>query len=94
MQYKTFGQTGIRVSTLGYGALRLPTLEDETCDFEKSLPLLTRGINLGINFIDTAYNYLKGTSEVAVGKAIQGYDRESLYIKGSSPLLASIDRFG
>jgi hypothetical protein len=41
MQYKTFGQTGIRVSTLGYGALRLPTLEDETCDFEKSLPLLT-----------------------------------------------------
>ena len=80
MQYKTFGQTGIRVSTLGYGALRLPTLEDETCDFEKSLPLLTSGIDLGINFIDTAYNYLKGTSEVAVGKAIQGYDRESLYI--------------
>ena len=80
MQYKTFGQTGIRVSTLGYGALRLPTLEDETCDFEKSLPLLTRGIDLGINFIDTAYNYLKGTSEVAVGRAIKGYDRESLYI--------------
>ena len=47
MQYKTFGQTGIRVSTLGYGALRLPTLEDETCDIEKSLPLLTRGIDLG-----------------------------------------------
>jgi uncharacterized protein len=86
MHYKTFGQTGIRVSTLGYGALRLPTLEDETCDFEKSLPLLRRGIDLGINFIDTAYDYLEGTSEVAVGRAIRGYDRESLFISTKIPV--------
>ena len=86
MQYRTFGQTGIQVSILGFGALRLPTLEDETCDLEKSIPLLQRGIDLGINFIDTAYAYIKGTSEICVGQAIKGYDRECLYLSTKIPV--------
>jgi predicted aldo/keto reductase-like oxidoreductase len=86
MQYRTFGQTGIRVSILGFGALRLPKLEDETCDFEKSVPLLQRGIDLGINFIDTAYSYIKGTSEICVGQAIKGYDRKRLYLSTKIPV--------
>jgi predicted aldo/keto reductase-like oxidoreductase len=73
------------VSALGFGAMRLPTLEDGTCDYEKSVPLLQRGIDLGINYIDTAYVYIKGTSEVAVGKAIKKYDREKLYLATKIP---------
>lgn len=85
MQYRPFGKTGARVSILGFGAMRLPTLEDGTCDVEQSLPLLRRGIDLGINYIDTAHVYIKGTSEVAVGQAIKGYDRESLYLATKIP---------
>ena len=85
MQYRPYGQTGRDVSMLGYGAMRLPTLEDGTCDYEQSVPLLRRGVDLGINYIDTARGYLNGTSEVAVGKAIKGCDREKLFIVTKIP---------
>jgi uncharacterized protein len=85
MQYREFGKTGIKVSVLGFGAMRLPSLEDGTVDLEQSVPLLRRGIDLGINYIDSAYVYIKGTSEVAVGQAIKAYPRESIYITTKIP---------
>ena len=86
MQYHKFGKTGIDVSVLGFGAMRLPQLEDGTCDIEASVPLLRRGIDLGINYIDTAYVYIKGTSEVAVGQAIKDYDRQKLHLATKIPV--------
>ncbi len=85
MQYRKFGNTGANVSVLGFGAMRLPTHEDGNCDIEKSIPILQRGIDLGINYIDTAYVYIKGTSEVAVGQAIKKYDRSKLYLATKIP---------
>ena len=85
MQYRTFGETGISVSSLGFGAMRLPTLEDGAVDLDKAVPLLQLGIDLGINYIDTAYVYINGTSEVAVGQAIKRYDREKLYLATKIP---------
>lgn len=86
MQYRLFGNTGIRVSALGFGAMRLPAREDKKVDLEKSIPLLRRGIDLGINYIDSAYGYIEGTSEVAVGQAIKGYDREKLTLATKIPM--------
>jgi predicted aldo/keto reductase-like oxidoreductase len=86
MQYRPFGRTGIQASILGFGAMRLPTLEDGAVDLEKSVPLLRRGIDLGINYIDTAHVYIKGTSEIAVGQAIKGYERERLYLATKIPV--------
>ena len=85
MQYRKFGNTGANVSVLGFGAMRLPTLADGNCDIEKSIPILQRGIDLGINYIDTAYVYIKGTSEVAVGQAIKKYDRSKLFLATKIP---------
>ena len=85
MQYRSFGRTGIEVSLLGFGAMRLPQREDGTCDLEVSVPLLRRGIDLGINTIDSAHVYINGTSEIAVGQAIKGYDRENLYLTTKIP---------
>ena len=85
MQYRKYGKTGAEVSVLGFGAMRLPTLEDGTCDIEASVPILQAGIEQGINYIDTAYVYINGTSEVAVGAAIKKYDRESLYLATKIP---------
>ncbi|MEE4195399.1 MAG: aldo/keto reductase [Anaerolineae bacterium] len=85
MQYRTFGKTGYQISNLGFGAMRLPTLEDGTVDLEKGVPMLQRGIDLGINYIDTAYVYIKGTSEIAVGQAIKKYDRDKVYITTKIP---------
>ncbi len=85
MQYRPYGSTGREVSMLGFGAMRLPQLEDGTCDYEQAVPLLQRGLDLGINYIDTARGYINGTSEVAVGKAVSGYDREKLFIVTKIP---------
>jgi predicted aldo/keto reductase-like oxidoreductase len=65
--------------------MRLPQQEDGTNDIEKSVALLRRGIDLGVNVLDTAYVYIKGTNEVAVGQAIKGYDRSSLYVSTKIP---------
>ena len=85
MHYRPYGSTGRDVSMLGFGAMRLPAHEDGTCDYDASVPLLRRGIDLGINYIDTARGYISGTSEVAVGKAIRGYDRQRLFVVTKIP---------
>ena len=86
MQHRLFGKTGMQVSVLGFGAMRLPVLENKACDLDQAVPLLRRGIDLGINYIDSAYVYIEGTSEVAVGRAIKGYDRKSLYLATKTPI--------
>jgi predicted aldo/keto reductase-like oxidoreductase len=86
VQFRPFGRTGIQTSVLGFGAMRLPTHEDGTCDLDKSVPLLRRGLDLGINYFDSAHVYLKGTSETAVGQAIKGYGRETLHLATKIPV--------
>lgn len=86
MQYRPFGKTGVSVSTLGFGAMRLPqkTLEGkEVYDHDAGVRLLRQGIDLGINFVDTAPGYCDQESEVILGKALQdGYrDKVSLSTK-------------
>ncbi len=86
MQYRPYGNTGIQASVLGFGAMRLPAGEDKKVDLAQSVPMLQRGIDLGINYIDTAYVYINGTSEIAVGQAIKGYDRSKLYLATKIPV--------
>jgi len=89
LKYRDFGNTGIKVSALGFGAMRLPTIgenEDVHVDLEKAVPMLTRGIDGGINYIDTAWAYLNRTSEKAVGQAIAGRDRSSVYVSTKNPI--------
>ena len=85
MQYRTFGRSGRKVSILGFGAMRIPTHADRTADLEQAVPLLRRGLDLGINYIDTAHGYCEGTSEVAVGQAVKGYDRSQITITTKVP---------
>jgi predicted aldo/keto reductase-like oxidoreductase len=94
MQYRPFGSTGIQVSALGYGAMRLPAREDKKVDLDLAVPMLQRGIDLGINYIDTAYVYIDGTSEIAVGQAIKPYNREKLYLATKIPVHSAEDGTG
>ena len=73
MQYREYGNTGIKISALGFGAMRLPL------DHDESVALLQRGMDLGINFLDTAMGYLGGESEAMVGKAVKGR-RDQVYL--------------
>ena len=78
MRYGTYGKTGIRASKLGFGAMRLPVIEEgekERVDFDKSTPLIRAALASGINFIDTHHNYHDSQSEEAIGYATEGLDR-------------------
>jgi predicted aldo/keto reductase-like oxidoreductase len=90
MLYRTLGRTGLRVSALGFGAMRLP-MADERVDEEESIPVVRRALDLGVNYIDSAFGYCNGTSEVCVGKAIKGYPRESLVISTKQPVHSTED---
>lgn len=77
MQYRQFGNTGIKVSALGFGAMRLPK------DEEEAVRVLHRAFELGVNYLDTALVY--GESEVVCGKALKGW-RDKVYISTKNPL--------
>lgn len=69
MQYRTFGNTGVEVSALGFGTMRLPLLEDGvTVDEKEAVAIIRRAIDAGVNYVDTAYPYHNGASELVLGK--------------------------
>ena len=88
MIYQPFGKTGISLSKLGFGSMRLPMREDgdkKTVDYDLSTPLLQRAFELGVNYVDTAPYYCESDSEVAVGKALKGW-RDKVYLSTKNPV--------
>lgn len=89
MKYRNFGKTGCSVSTLGFGAMRMPTFEiDEKkyIDEEKAIALIRAAIDMGVNYVDTAFFYHEGNSEGLVGKALKDGYREKTYVATKLPM--------
>jgi aryl-alcohol dehydrogenase-like predicted oxidoreductase len=62
---RPFGKTGIDVPLLGFGSgSRFLMYEEE----DKALEALSRAIDLGVTYIDTAHAYGNGRSEERIGK--------------------------
>ncbi|MEM0085058.1 MAG: aldo/keto reductase [Candidatus Methanomethylicia archaeon] len=87
MRYRRFGSLDWYVSALGFGAMRLPTLGGDysSVDEDEAIKMIRYGIEHGINYIDTAYGYHGGKSEVIVGRAIEGF-RDRVRIATKMPI--------
>ncbi len=61
LRYKTLGRTGLKVTTVGFGSM-----------ITSDGSVIERAIDMGVNYIDTAYGYQGGNCESMVGAAIKG----------------------
>lgn len=76
MLYRKLGKTGLRVSQLGFGAMRLPMLgkgAEAQVDRDQAIPMIHRAFEGGVNYIDTAVMYCNDDSQCAVGEALKGW---------------------
>jgi hypothetical protein len=60
-RYRTLGKTGLKVSTLGYG-----------CMITSDSSVISRAVDLGVTYFDTARGYQSGNNERMVGAALKG----------------------
>lgn len=87
MEYRKFDKLDIETSLLGLGTMRLPIASDtKQVDEKASIEMIRYAIDQGINYIDTAYMYHDGDSEVVVGKALKDGYREKVYIADKMPV--------
>ncbi len=76
MQYRSLGRTGLKSSVLGFGLMRLPCLpiiegKLPVVDFELTEKLFYRGLELGVNYFDTALQYHGEQSEKILGRLLK-----------------------
>lgn len=64
---RPLGRTGVNVAALGFGGYHLGTIKDES----EAIRLTQAAIDVGITFLDNAWEYHDGRSEELMGKAIK-----------------------
>ncbi|NLX43555.1 MAG: aldo/keto reductase, partial [Chloroflexi bacterium] len=87
MIYRDLGNTGLSVSQLGYGAMRLP-MEGEGASArvnrELAIPMLHAAFEAGVNYVDTAHGYSNQDNQRLVGEALKGW-RDKIVVSTKNP---------
>jgi len=83
MVFKDFKD--LKLSTLGFGLMRLPQNEDKSIDWSEAEKLIDHAYNNGINLFDTAFFYHSGESESVARKLLSKYPRDTWYLSNKMP---------
>ena len=79
MQYVQLGRSELKVSRICMGCMGFGDAQNGqhswTLAEERSREIIKRGLDLGLNFFDTAIGYQSGTSEQYVGRALRDFAR-------------------
>lgn len=77
MKYRNLGSSGIELSAIGFGCMRLPT------DNSVAIPMIHRAVELDINYFETSITYCQNRSEIQLGLALKGV-RDDVYVSTKS----------
>ncbi len=80
-----FPRINVESSMLGFGCMRLPCTADGKIDEAEAIRMIRHAIDSGVTYIDTAYPYHGGESEIVVGKALQDGYREKVVLATKLP---------
>ena len=88
MQYRDFPNLEWQPSALGFGAMRLPIVNGDQAnvDVPETVKMIRYAIDKGVNYVDTAYFYHGGNSEIAVGEALSDGYRERVKLATKFPI--------
>ena len=79
MNYTQLGNSDLNVSRICMGCMGFGDAQNGqhswTLDEEHSREIIKRGLELGVNFFDTAIGYQSGTSEQFLGRAIKDFTK-------------------
>jgi predicted aldo/keto reductase-like oxidoreductase len=87
VQYRDYGNTGIKVSALGFGVAKLPMAgdgADARVNDELAIPIIRAAYDGGINYYDSAWNYLNNDSQRILGLALNSV-RDKVYYATKLP---------
>src|SRR3954451_21190623 len=92
MEYRTFGRTGQRVSSIGFGGgpAGVPNYLMDWDSFSSETQAtveraIRRALDRGITYFDTAPGYGGGISETVIGRAL-GADRQRIFLATKTPM--------
>ena len=79
MKTRKLGTSGLNVSALGLGCMRM-SFADKPADKQEMMTLLHQAVDMGVTFFDTAEVYGPFTNEQLLGEAFRGIDKSRLVI--------------
>ena len=85
MKTRKLEKLGIETSLLGFGCMRFPTTAEGKIDRVRAEKMIDEAIANGVNYLDTAYVYHDGESELFMGEILKKYPRDSYYLATKLP---------
>jgi aryl-alcohol dehydrogenase-like predicted oxidoreductase len=76
MLYRALGRTGEKVSALGLGGYHIGIPREE----QEGIEIIRAAVDQGITFLDNCWDYLNGTSETRMGKALRDGYRDKVFL--------------